>query len=309
MPAALLAALCFAASAICAYRSSTQIGGIEANFWRICMAAFCLALWTLSFGSEMASQSLIWFVISGVMGIGLGDTFYFQALPRLGSRRAVLLTQCFIPLFAILIEWLWLGTKLSTGQLLCVAVILTGIAIALAPGDHAKIPARVLWMGIVCTVLAGFCSALGAVISRKAYFVAHAAGELPDPGTTGFQRVLGGMVVPGILLLVTKWKSAHAHGGVFEEKTLRVSREKWKRIWPWVFGNSFAGQTLGVTCVQWALEKTQTGIVMTMVATTPLILLPMTRVVEHEKIGLRSLCGVLIAVGGIAGLAYINSLP
>lgn len=303
MPAALLAALCFAASAICAYRSSTQIGGIEANFWRICMAAFCLALWAYSFGSGMAGQALVWFVVSGVMGIGLGDTFYFQALPRLGSRRAVLLTQCFIPLFAILIEWLWLGIKLSPGQLFCIVVILTGIAIALAPGDHAKIPAHILWMGIGCTALAGVCSALGAVISRKAYFVAHAAGELPDPGTTGFQRVLGGLLVPGILLLLTKWRSAHAHGGVFEENTLRVSREKWKRIWPWVFGNSFAGQTLGVTCVQWALERTPTGIVMTVVATTPLILLPMTRIIEREKIGLRSLCGAIIAVLGIVGLA------
>jgi drug/metabolite transporter (DMT)-like permease len=303
MPAALLAALCFAASAICAYRSSTQIGGIEANFWRICMAAFCLALWANLFGSGMTGQALAWFVISGAMGIGLGDTFYFQALPRLGSRRAVLLTQCFIPLFAILIEWLWLGTKLSIGQLLCIAIILAGIAIALAPGDHAKISSHILWMGIGCTVLAGFCSALGAVISRKAYFVAHAAGEFPDPGTTGYQRVLGGMLVPGILLLVTKWRSARAHGGVFEEKTLQVSREKWKRIWPWVFGNSFAGQTLGVTCVQWALDKTPTGIVMTVVATTPLILLPMTRIVEHEKIGLRSLCGAIVAVAGIVGLA------
>jgi drug/metabolite transporter (DMT)-like permease len=202
-----------------------------------------------------------------------------------------------------LIEWLWLGTKLSIGQLLCIAIILAGIAIALAPGDHAKISSHILWMGIGCTVLAGFCSALGAVISRKAYFVAHAAGEFPDPGTTGYQRVLGGMLVPGILLLVTKWRSARAHGGVFEEKTLQVSREKWKRIWPWVFGNSFAGQTLGVTCVQWALDKTPTGIVMTVVATTPLILLPMTRIVEHEKIGLRSLCGAIVAVAGIVGLA------
>jgi len=303
MPAALLAALCFAASAICAYRSSTQIGGIEANFWRICMAAFCLGLWANLFGSGMAGQALVWFVISGAMGIGLGDTFYFQALPRLGSRRTVLLTQCFIPLFAILIEWLWLGTKLSAGQLFCIAIILAGMAIALAPGDHAKIPAHILWMGIGCTALAGFCSALGAVLSRKAYFVAQAAGESPDPGTTGYQRVLGGMLVPGILLLATKWKSARTHGGVFEEKTFLVSREKWKRIWPWVFGNSFAGQTLGVTCVQWALERTPAGIVMTVVATTPLILLPMTWIVEHEKIRLRSLCGAIVAVAGIVGLA------
>ncbi|MGO8764794.1 MAG: DMT family transporter [Limisphaerales bacterium] len=302
MSAALLSALCFAVSAICAYRSSTQIGGVEANFWRICMAAFCLALWANTFGGGVNGEAFPWFAASGVIGIGLGDTFYFQALPRLGSRRAVLLTQCFIPVFAILIEWLWLGTRLSAAQLFFIAVILCGVAIALAPGDHAKIPAHLLWFGIGCTALAGVCSAFGAVLSRKAYFIAQAAGDHPDPGTTGYQRVLGGLLVPGFILLAAKWKSARVHGGLFEQKTLQVAREKWKRIWPWVFGNSFAGQTLGVTCLQWALQKIPAGIALTIVATTPLILLPMTRFVEHEKIGGRSLSGAVIAVAGIVGL-------
>jgi len=51
MVAALLAALLFAVSAICGYRSSRQIGGAEANFWRIAVAALCLALWAHLFGS------------------------------------------------------------------------------------------------------------------------------------------------------------------------------------------------------------------------------------------------------------------
>src|SRR5277367_5303035 len=304
MAAALLAALLFATSAICAYRSSTQIGGAEANFWRICMAALCLGLWANIFGNGINGEAFWLFFASGFCGIGLGDTGYFQALPRLGSRRAVLLTQCLIPVFAILTEWLWLGTKLSAAEYFCVGIILIGVAVALAPRDHATIPARQLWIGVAFTVIAASCSAFGAVLSRKAYFVAHDAGEFPDPGTTGYQRVLGGLLLPAIILLAAKWRSAHAHGGVFEEKTFHVSREKWKRIWPWVLGNSLAGQTLGVTCVQWALEKTPTGIVMAVVATTPLILLPMTRIVEKEKIGIRSLVGVLVAVVGVIGLTF-----
>lgn len=307
MFAALIAALLFAASAVCAYRSSTQIGGAEANFWRICMATFCLALWANIFGNGVEGSAFPIFVVSGLCGIGLGDTAYFQALPRLGSRRAVLLTQCLIPLCAILIEWLWLGTTLRPVEYLCVGTILTGVAVALAPRDHAKIPSRQLWIGVAFTALAGFFSAFGAVLSRKAYAVLHANGEHLDPGTTGFQRMLGGFFLPAIILLVAKWKSAHAHGGLLEEKTLHVSREKWKRIWPWVLGNSLAGQTFGVTCVQWALEKTPTGIVMTVVATTPLILLPMTRIVEKEKIGIRPLLGAVIAVAGVSGLAHFHS--
>jgi drug/metabolite transporter (DMT)-like permease len=304
MAAALLAALLFSISAICGYRSSKQIGGAEANFWRICTAAICLALWAHLFGNGLSGAAFPLFVVSGFFGIGLGDTGYFQALPRLGSRRAVLLVQCFIPLFAILIEWLWLGTKLSGIELFCVATILAGVAIALAPSDHAKILPRQLWIGIAFTAFAGLCSAFGAVLSRKAYFVAHAANEFPDPGTAGYQRVLGGLLIPAIILIVAKSRSAHAHGGIFEEKTFHVSREKWRRIWPWVLGNSLAGQTLGVTCVQWALEKMPTGIVMAVVATTPLILLPITRIVENEKIGIRSLVGAIIAVAGVTGLAF-----
>ncbi len=304
MFAALLAALLFAVSAICGYRSSRQIGGAEANFWRICAAIFFLALWAHLFGGGLTGAALPYFVVSGFFGIGLGDTGYFQALPRLGSRRTVLLTQCLIPPFAILIEWLWLGTKLTGVEFFCVAVILTGVAVALAPGDHAKIPPRQLWVGIAFTVFAAFTSALAAVFSRKAYFVAHAAGEHPDPGTTGYQRVLGGLLIPGIILLVAKWRSAQAHGGVLDEKTFQVSREKWRRIWPWILGNSLAGQTLGVTCVQWALERTSAGIVMTITALTPVILLPMTRIVEGEKIGIRSLAGALVAVAGVIGLAF-----
>ena len=71
-----------------------------------------------------------------------------------------------------------------------------------------------------------------------------------------------------------------------------------------MLGNSLAGQTLGVTCVQWALEKTPAGIVMAVVAITPIILLPMTRIVEKEKIGVRSLVGALVAVAGVIGLAF-----
>ena len=306
MPAALLAAVLFAISAICGYRSSRQIGGAEANFWRIVAALAFLALWAHVFGGGLEGAALPFFAASGFFGIGLGDTGYFQALPRLGSRRTVLLTQCFIPVFAILIEWLWLGTRLTGGQFICVAVILTGVAVALAPRDHAKIPPRQLWTGIAFTIFAAGTSALGAVFSRKAYFVAHAAGEHPDPGTTGYQRVLGGFLIPAVILLAAKWRSARAHGGVFEEKTLTVSREKWRRIWPWVLGNSLAGQTLGVTCVQWALEKTPAAIVMTVTAMTPVILLPMTRIVEGEKIGVRSFVGAAIAVAGVIGLTFLR---
>jgi drug/metabolite transporter (DMT)-like permease len=73
-----------------------------------------------------------------------------------------------------------------------------------------------------------------------------------------------------------------------------------------VLANALAGQTLGVTCMQWALKTTPAAVVAAIIATTPLVLLPMTRIVEGEKIGFRSLLGALIAVGGVIGLTFMR---
>jgi len=304
MLAALLTTLLFAISAICAHRTATQIGGVEANFWRACLATFFLAIWANTFGTGFEGAAFPVFVLSGLAGIGLGDSGYFQALPRLGSRRTVLLTQCLTAPFAVVIEWVWLGTTLNLSQLFCIAVILGGVAVALAPKGHLQITPRQMFIGIAGTIVAALGGALGAVLSRKAYAVAHAANEHPDPGTTGYQRVIGGAIALGILLLVVKWRSARAHGGVFEMKSLQTSRDKWRRLWPWVVANSLAGQTVGVSCMQWALENTSAGVVSAVIATTPILLLPMTRFVDGERIGLRPSIGALIAVAGVIGLTF-----
>jgi len=303
MLAALLTTLLFATSAICGYRTARQIGGLEANFWRITLATIFLTVWAFTFGAGFAGAPG-WFMLSGLFGIGLGDSAYFQALPRLGSRRTVLLTQCLTAPLAALIEWLWLGTKLNGAEIICVAIILVGVALALAPGDHLKISARDWKIGLVAGGFAALGGALGAVVIRKGYAAIQATGLSVDAGTTGYQRVLGGILIPTIALFIFKWRSAHAHGPAFAGDTLQISRNKWRRLWPWVLANALAGQTLGVTCMQWALQTTQAGVVTAIIATTPIVLLPLTRIVEGEKIGFRALIGALIAVGGVLGLTF-----
>jgi drug/metabolite transporter (DMT)-like permease len=307
MLAALLTTLLFATSAICGYRTATKIGGLEANFWRITLATILLTIWAYTFGSGF-SGAPAWFMLSGFFGIGVGDTAYFQALPRLGSRRTVLLCQCLTAPFAAVIEWVWLGTKLHLPEIICVGVILIGVAIALAPQDHLVTTPLCWEIGITACVLSAGGAAFGAVLIRKAFAVAQSLGPAPDAGTTGYQRVLGGILIPAIGLLVIKWKSARVHGGVFEARTLQVTKDKWRHLWPWVLANALAGQTLGVTCMQWALKTTSAGIVTAIIATTPLVLLPLTRIVEGEKISVRSLAGAVIAVSGVIGLCAPEAL-
>jgi drug/metabolite transporter (DMT)-like permease len=303
MVAALLTTLLFAISAICGHRTATRLGGVEANFWRICSAFLFLAVWANLFGTGTAGKAFPIFVLSGLAGIGLGDTAYFQALPRLGSRRTVLLTQCLTAPCAAMIEWLWLGTKLNPAEIFSIAVILAGVAIAMTPGEHLKIAPRHLWPGVLTSAIAAMGGALGAVLSRKAYAIAHAAGEHPDPGTTGYQRVIGGAVALGLVFLIVKWRHARKRGDDAQMMDSFSPREK-LRLWPWVLANSLAGQTVGVSCMQWALETTPTGIVTAIIAMTPIVMLPLARMFEGEKITARELGGGFVAIAGVIGLAF-----
>ena len=45
--------------------------------------------------------------------------------------------------------------------------------------------------------------------------------------------------------------------------------------------NGFAGQTLGVSCMQWALATTPAGIVFAILAITPIVIIPFAIVLEH----------------------------
>jgi drug/metabolite transporter (DMT)-like permease len=79
--------------------------------------------------------------------------------------------------------------------------------------------------------------------------------------------------------------------------------KKWRGVWPWVLINGFAGQTLGVSCMQLALESTPAGIVFAILAITPIVVIPFALVLEGERPTAHSLVGGAIAVAGVIALA------
>jgi drug/metabolite transporter (DMT)-like permease len=240
-----------------------------------------------------------------VVGVG-ADVFLFQALPRIGSRLSLLIVQCFSALSAAMLEWLWLGAKISTRQAAACVIILAGVALALAPGKHLETKRGVLAAGICFGFLAALGNGFGAVISRKAYAVAALAHQDIDGATAAYQRLIGGLFVAGVCLLAVKRREIAAQ--VTHPSPPRLpDSEKWRRVWPWILANGFAGQTLGVTCYQWALKTTRSGLVLAIVSIAPLVVIPFARIVEGEKIETRSVVGGLIAVAGAIVLVAVGS--
>jgi drug/metabolite transporter (DMT)-like permease len=300
--ASFLSAILFSISVVCGHRSAKLIGGTEANFWRLSCAGLFLGIWSYACGLGLGGEALPMFLWSGVLGIGLGDVALFQALPRFGSRLTMLLIQCLTAPFGALIEWIWLGTPLTTAEIISGICILTGVAMALAPGKDSKHMRRELVIGTVFCVAAALGGAFGAVLSRKAYAIAHATGETINGGNAAFQRIVGGLFVGGICLLIVKRREWQVQSRAPARLVMEVSKRKWRGVWPWVVANSVAGQTLGVSCMQWALETTPTGVVLAITAMTPILVIPFAAVFEGERPTIRSLVGGAIGVGGVIAL-------
>jgi drug/metabolite transporter (DMT)-like permease len=300
--AALFCTILFSVSIVCGHRTAKLIGGTEANFWRLTCATLFLGLWSFGRGVGLSGAAFPDFLLSGVIGIGIGDVALFQALPRLGSRLSLLLINCLTAPFGALLEWFWLGTALTRGQILSGLVILLGVGLALMPGKHLRFTPRQLAVGLSFCLLSALGGAGGAVLSRKAYAIAHLNAQHLGGPDAAFQRVVGGLFIAAVCLLIVKRGVLKTQTAASPQLIVEVSRKKWSAVWPFVLVNGLAGQTFGVSCMQWALETTPTGIVLAILATTPVVVLPFSILFEGERPTFHSLAGGAIAVAGVIAL-------
>lgn len=308
---AFLTTVLFSISAVSATRIAHTWGGTTANFLRLTVAMVLLGVWAHTYGSGLGGAAFTLFLLSGCIGFGIGDIALYQALPRIGSRLSVMLVHCVAAPFAALTEWIWLGTKLSAAQIFWSAMILAGVSVALAPEKQIKTTRRLLVVGVLFGLLAAFGQGFGAVLSRKAFAIAELAGEQIDGLTAAYQRIIAGWVIAGIAaaLVHRHWHSQRAKtspSGMPANASLSAN-EKWRTSWQWLGLNALTGPTLGVGCYQWALATTPTGIVLPIVAITPLMVIPFVRWIEHENPTVRSLIGGVIAVAGAVALARLKS--
>ena len=198
MLGAFLTTIFFSLSVIFANRSITAVGLTRANLGRLLVAVLCLGAYAHTLGHGLGGAGRDWFLLSGLIGMGLGDLASFNALPLLGSRLAILMGQCLAVPIAILAERLWLSTRLTAGQFTWGAVILAGVALALMPTPQSPPRVRVRPIGFLWGVLSAAGQGLGAVVSRRA---AEAATRALFLGTGLIDRELTATEIGAVHLL------------------------------------------------------------------------------------------------------------
>ncbi len=304
MLGAVLATLLFATSSVTARQSIQRLGSSTANFLRLLVAATLLGLAAHFWGVGFRGPCLPWFLLSGVIGYGICDTALFLALPRLGARLSSLMVQCLAVPVAAITEWLWLGARMGIGEILASLTILAGVTTALLPdrggpgtnGEHS--PIRPGFMAFLLGGIAAVGQGLGAVISKHGQLLSYKAGFPIDPFSVSYQRIVAGVVFGGVWWWIqSRRNKAERPSSVAVRQNPKVPTAAWVLI------NGLSGPCLGVACYQWALKHEATGVVLSVTSLTPVAVIPISRWINGDRAGRRSLIGGAVAVAGVVVLA------
>ncbi len=296
MIAAVLTTILFALSAICGHRIAMEMGSLRANFWRLLIASAVLgALVFLIWPDSLHRSTFTWLFISGAVGFGLGDIALFYAFERIGTRLTILMNLCLAPIFAASVEFLWLGNGLLPHQWLAITVILFGVGLSIHPGKTGRNTTRRgrFVPGIIAGMIAGFGQGCGAVISRRAQEVEELIGIDINGLSEAFQRVIAGFIVVAIVFAIRR--PTHPPAKIIGEK----ARLPASTLSYWIIGSALFGPVIGVSCFQWALQSMESALVLSVVATAPILLIPMTWYLDGERPPMKTLFGAIIAVQGV----------
>lgn len=288
---AIATAVLWAGSAVCFESAGRRVGSLVVNLIRLAMAAvllglLCYARRGLFWPTDASPHVWTWMLVSGGLGFFVCDLCLFRAYVLIGARRGTLVLAL-APVFAAVLDAFVLRRPPTLLQGVGMAVTLIGVVwvIAERPDDEAVHSRRERRIGITLALIAAVMQPLGAASAAVGM-------RLPDGGqfdamAATFIRVLAG--VAGFLLLVPlSGRTRDAIAATRDGRTMTL-----------LTAGAIAGPVLGVTFFLASLQHLPSGVTQTILATIPVLLLPVAMFQKHERVTWRAAAGAAVAVGGV----------
>jgi drug/metabolite transporter (DMT)-like permease len=236
----------------------------------------------------------LWLGLSGLAGFTFGDLCLFRAYVEIGSRLGTL-TMLLVPLITTALGWALLGETLQGRDALGMILTVAGVGWAILErkvperpsvaggADGARPPATHPHLGR--GLLLGFGGALGQAVG----LVLSKGGMEGYPAIATAQvRVIAGLAAYLVIFTVAGWWG----------RVARACRNL--PALAHATGGAFFGPFVGVSLSLVAVAHTVSGVAATLMALTPIFVIPIVYLVRGERVGAGGIGGALIAVGGAA---------
>lgn len=289
--AALGTSLCFAFGSTLFTFAGRELGAQRVNRIRLLLAAALFALIHLLllgrlFPANPPADSVGWLMLSGIVGLALGDMFLLQAFVLIGPRLSMLM-MALAPMFSTVIAWLFLHETLTGQQLLGIALVIAGVVTVVAERQQGARPSsivatgRAYRIGLLCALGGSLGQAVGTVFSRLAL-------------VGGFEPLSASLIRTGTAAIVL-WVVALLQRQI--APTIRALQAKPKATLN-ITGATFVGPVVGVWLSLIAVQRTSVGIASTLTSLTPIFLIPISYFAFKERPTRQTIVGTLIAFVG-----------
>jgi drug/metabolite transporter (DMT)-like permease len=288
--AALATSFFFAMTAFIFSKTGQMVGSQVTNRLRLVFALVYLVILNLILFHEplpfsAGTSRWLWLGLSGVIGLSLGDAFLFQSYVYSGTRIGILLLSL-APIFGSLIAWAFFGETLTVLQIIGIVLALAGIAwVVMSHEDEADRPHGHMQRGVIFGVLAGLGQAVGLVLSKQGM-----SNNFP-PFQANAIRMLAATI------FIWLWAVFDGQAG----STIETVRRQPRALWLLSLG-AVVGPVLGVSASLLAVQYAEVGVASTLMALSPVVVLPISYFVFKEKVGWQGVAGTVLAIVGVAVL-------
>lgn len=278
--------------------ASKRIGVLYQNFYRVLTAAVVLLiLHTIIFGAPfpaITARQLVLMSISGFAALVIADTCLYEACIEIGPRIGSLLFSLY-PLVTALLAWVILGEKLGLFAWLGIIVTLAGVWWVISEANSKKTceegaaarPVR-LFRGVILGFLSAVGQALGFIIAKP---VMVGEGGL-DPFSANLIRFIAA-TVGFTVIIVIRGQTKKA-----------VSVPNLGKTMIFIIAGVILGNVLGSWLSLLSVKLIPAGIATTIMAMTPIAILPIVILAYKEKVTWRAALGAIVAVAGVALLLH-----
>jgi len=278
----LLTAVSWAVAVILFKKSGEVTHPIGLNLFKNLLAALLFVPTLYLFGSSLfipvSAEDLLLVLLSGALGIGIGDTLFFKCLNALGAGLSAIVDCLYSP-FTIGLSILFLGEILTVRQVVGVVLIISAVLTATTERKSDPADRRRIFAGVAYGVLAMAAMAVGIVIMKPLL------GRLPLIWVTEV-RLLGGVIVLLLVLLFHPSRRAII-------RSVRSSRR-----WGYTLSGSFIGAYVAMLLWLAGMKLTLVSIAAALNQTSNIFIFIFAAVILHEKITVPRIIGIALGVGG-----------
>ncbi|MCX6826668.1 MAG: DMT family transporter [candidate division Zixibacteria bacterium] len=293
--AALSTAILWSFTSLFFTSASRRIGSYWLNKIRILFAVMLLGITLLLITGELLPpdipvQSYYFLILSGVIGLSIGDAFLFRAYVVIGPRLSLLIFSI-SPIITAIIAWFFLGERLGIQAIWGITMTVAGMGWVTVErynvGTGVTIQERKkLKLGIFLAFGGATGQAIGLILAKAGM------GNHLEPLPATFIRMLSA----GIAI----WLFSLLRGDIKEAK----EKFRDKKALILALGGAICGPFLGVWMSLVAIKYVATGIAAAIMSIVPVLVIPLVIIFYKEKVSSRAVIGAIITVAGVILLFY-----